>query len=67
MEISGLQMELIVVKVVWRSVSTMNGEQCVARCGIILMLLWSVDNSNLLQVVTVYRQFFFSTSFFFSQ
>ena len=29
---------------VWRSATTMSGAQCVMTCGVLLMLMWSVDS-----------------------
>jgi hypothetical protein len=41
---SDLLVELTILKVVWRSASTMNGGQCVIKCGMELMLVLSVGN-----------------------
>ena len=45
---------LAILKVAWRSVSVMNGELCVTRCGTPLMPVWSAGNWDcLLQVIAI--------------
>ena len=44
---SDLSMVPVSVKVVWRSVSVMNGALCVTRCGMLLMLLWSAGSCTM--------------------
>ena len=52
METSGLLVEQVILKVVWRFVTTILGAQCVMTIGTQLMQMWPVDNLDLVNQVS---------------